>query len=141
MLQGRGKVIQSENEIVFDRVPIVTPNGTSLLPDIDPHTSRVLTSGTLPRRRRLDQELELLRQAEREHFSFLASKAGHRADFSLTLLVVTATSARRRWKRNRQIVPFPHPRRTVANLWCVLSPSAWTSGLYLHRESCVQAGP
>ncbi|GAA5968202.1 hypothetical protein JCM8115_006154 [Rhodotorula mucilaginosa] len=31
MLQGRGKVIQSENEIVFDRVPIVTPNGDVLI--------------------------------------------------------------------------------------------------------------
>ncbi|GAA5875126.1 hypothetical protein JCM3774_001644 [Rhodotorula dairenensis] len=31
MLQGRGKIIQSENEIVFDRVPIVTPNGDVLI--------------------------------------------------------------------------------------------------------------
>ncbi|KWU42313.1 hypothetical protein RHOSPDRAFT_36110, partial [Rhodotorula sp. JG-1b] len=31
MLQGRGKVIQSENEIMFDRVPIVTPNGDVLI--------------------------------------------------------------------------------------------------------------
>ncbi|GAA5988228.1 hypothetical protein JCM10908_002122 [Rhodotorula pacifica] len=31
MLQGRGKVIHSENEIVFDQVPIVTPNGDVLI--------------------------------------------------------------------------------------------------------------
>lgn len=28
VLQGRGKIIYSDNEIVFDKVPIVTPNGT-----------------------------------------------------------------------------------------------------------------
>lgn len=29
VLKGRGKIIHSDNEIIFDKVPIVTPNGTS----------------------------------------------------------------------------------------------------------------
>ncbi|GAA6023383.1 hypothetical protein JCM10207_002527 [Rhodosporidiobolus poonsookiae] len=38
ILQGRGKVIISENdEIVFDKVPIVTPNGDVLVPSLSFH--------------------------------------------------------------------------------------------------------
>lgn len=52
--------------------------------------------------------------------------AGRLADCILASLVATATSAGRRWKWYRQIVPFPHPRRIVADLWCVLSVAALT---------------
>ncbi|KPV77782.1 uncharacterized protein RHOBADRAFT_48039 [Rhodotorula graminis WP1] len=31
ILQGRGKVVHSDNEIIFDKVPIVTPNGDVLI--------------------------------------------------------------------------------------------------------------
>ncbi|TNY17433.1 ATP-binding cassette, subfamily D, member 2 [Rhodotorula diobovata] len=31
ILQGRGKIVHSDNEIVFDKVPIVTPNGDVLI--------------------------------------------------------------------------------------------------------------
>jgi ATP-binding cassette subfamily D (ALD) long-chain fatty acid import protein len=31
VLQGRGKIIHSDDEIIFDKVPIVTPNGDILI--------------------------------------------------------------------------------------------------------------
>ncbi|GAA5911680.1 hypothetical protein JCM8208_002206 [Rhodotorula glutinis] len=31
ILQGRGKIVHSDNEIIFDKVPIVTPNGDVLI--------------------------------------------------------------------------------------------------------------
>lgn len=58
---------------MFDRVPIVTPNGASLLPNIGAQSLRP-DFYCSHRRRRLDQELELLCQAGREPLSFLASK-------------------------------------------------------------------
>ena len=46
VLQGRGKFVHSDDEIVFDKVPIVTPNGDILIrslsfhvkPGVSPHT-------------------------------------------------------------------------------------------------------
>ena len=34
MLQGRGTIVRSEGEIVFDKVPIVTPNGDVLIKEM-----------------------------------------------------------------------------------------------------------
>ncbi len=34
VLQGRGTIVRSEGEIVFDKVPIVTPNGDVLIKEM-----------------------------------------------------------------------------------------------------------
>ncbi|GAA5824542.1 hypothetical protein JCM11251_000466 [Rhodosporidiobolus azoricus] len=37
ILQGRGRIIDSDSEIIFDKVPIVTPNGDVLIPSLSFH--------------------------------------------------------------------------------------------------------
>ncbi|KAK4703645.1 hypothetical protein P7C70_g2569, partial [Phenoliferia sp. Uapishka_3] len=68
MLKGRGKFIDSEDEIIFDRVPLVTPNGMSIEFEVERDTR----TGNC-HRRRPHQVFELLCQAWGDPLSFSAT--------------------------------------------------------------------